>query len=320
MNSYLNNLWPVRNFTRTTHEMCEHAIGWQQGEGVKFTSAQVWEQQLWGKTVVRNRLLLSDESYTGRKKHLFFKAVAPALPNPRWLNSCTYVPWRRLIFSPQWARRKKWGREKSKGEERTGRRQTEVGWYLLNSVTALTRNTFCPSAACFYSPFSFHRTRGETSRRIHVYIKGRLLKGQFSPQKMTIQSLSAHWIMKFLWFTKHFGSFAAQQRCSILLHNWRSTKQPKIYLFVMWNLHCSCEARSVSRHRVWRVCRTSFQISLGLLETGPTVSSYFLFGCLVAIKINEYAFLLQLHVCLDWILFLFIQFVASQCDSQVLNL
>lgn len=37
-------------------------------------------------------------------------------------------------------------------------------------------------------------------------------------------------------------------------------------------------------------------------------------------KINEYAFLLQLHVCLDWILFPFIQFVASQCDSQVLNL
>lgn len=181
MNSYLNNLWPVRNFTRTTHEMCEHANGWQQGEGVKFTSAQVWEQQLWGKTVVRNRLFLSDESYTGRKKHLFFKAVAPALPNPRWLNSCTYVPWRRLIFSPQWARRKKWGREKSKGEERTGRRQTEVGWYLLNSVTALTRNTFCPSAACFYSPFFLSpHTRRDESQNSCLY-KRETLKGTVQP-------------------------------------------------------------------------------------------------------------------------------------------
>ncbi len=83
---------------------------------------------------------------------------APALFNPVWFNTCTYVPQRRLIFSPhsEQARQKK-KRKMKQGEKEggDGKKTDQGGWYLLNGITALTRNTHCPSVACLCSLFPF---------------------------------------------------------------------------------------------------------------------------------------------------------------------
>lgn len=79
----------------------------------------------WAKDCSKQWIIVFNKSHKG-KKHLFdcSYVLAPALPNPAWLNTCTYVPWRRLIFSPhsgQAEKRKKERREKEGGRGWVGK-------------------------------------------------------------------------------------------------------------------------------------------------------------------------------------------------------
>lgn len=48
--------------------------------------------------------------------------LAPSLLNPAWLNTCTYVPWRRLIFSSHSEQAGKKGGKNRQGEKEGGDR------------------------------------------------------------------------------------------------------------------------------------------------------------------------------------------------------
>ncbi len=62
-----------------------------------------------------------------------------------------------------------------KKEEEDERKTDQGGWYLLNDITALTRNTSCPLVASLCSPFPFTAQENFKTDRKYSYIKGRFL-------------------------------------------------------------------------------------------------------------------------------------------------